>query len=128
LVAELLDNLGNLNLPLPARPLLDLRAFLESLRLQVLRAFGATNKSSEQYDTLARYEHAVQGVMLDKSENGAVVIECKFDPIELITRLSGESLSQIDLGPRKRTLLVTWDSENETVQHMEIPDSFGDFF
>jgi radical SAM superfamily enzyme YgiQ (UPF0313 family) len=102
----------------------------QSIRRLLLELLEKTDPSSaEKYDTIARFEIAVQEVFKQKRKEYRKLLETHYDPWKLINGIKTGMISRRGKNRYKDKLffMISWDEEEGKIKCTQISRQFADF-
>lgn len=129
LAAVLVRNIDKIELP-PPSAFKDTKYYIltQSIRQLLLELLKADSLIAEKYDTMARFEIAMQKVFRQKKAGYGQLIETHYAPDQLINEIKTRSITRENRqGNEKLYFMIFLDDAGNRVKWLQIPLRFANF-
>lgn len=116
----LIENIDEIELPLPSWPVMDYRGTMKSIH-QILLHLFEDEDAKHQYESIIRAELANVEVLMNGPDHFEF-IDFWYHPLHLMRKVTGLEYDPDQLDKRLRTVCIYWDDRTQNIGYSEMSD------
>lgn len=116
----LIENIDEVELPLPSWPRMDYRRTIESIQRILINLFE-DEESKQQYNSIVKAELANVEVVRNRPDHSEF-IDVWYHPLHLMRKVTGLDYDPKKLDKRLRTVCIYWDEKAQNIGYSELTE------